>query len=43
MQPATMGVYDPGLELYAVVDTLEDAAFVSDAFIFNEMIFVAAD
>lgn len=43
LEPATMGVYDPGLQVYAVVDTLEDAAFVSDAFVHDEMIFVAAD
>lgn len=43
IEPATMGVYDPGLQLYTLVDTLEGAAFVSDAVIFNETILVAAD
>ncbi|MDA8771928.1 hypothetical protein N9M80_02520 [Flavobacteriales bacterium] len=43
IEPATMGVYDPGLQLYTLVDTLEGAAFVSDAVVFNETILVAAD
>jgi hypothetical protein len=43
IEPATMGVYDPGLQLYSLVDTLEGAAFVSDAVVFNETILVAAD
>ena len=43
IEPATMGVYDPGLQLYTLVDTLDGAAFVSDAAIFNETILVAAD
>jgi hypothetical protein len=43
IEPATMATYDPGLEIYAVVDTIEDAGFVSDALIFDEKIFVAAD
>ena len=43
IEPATMGVYDPGLQLYTLVATLEGAAFVSDAVIFNETILVAAD
>ena len=43
MQPATMGTYDPGLQSYSVVDTLEGAGFVSDALIDNQMIYVAAD
>ncbi|MDC0854585.1 hypothetical protein OAP59_02165, partial [Flavobacteriales bacterium] len=43
IEPATMGVYDPGLQLYTLVDTVEGAAFVSDAVVFNETILVAAD
>jgi hypothetical protein len=43
IEPATMGVYDPGLQLYTLVDTLEGAAFVSDAVVLNETILVAAD
>ncbi|MBV42002.1 MAG: hypothetical protein CL834_03105 [Crocinitomicaceae bacterium] len=43
IEPATMAMYDPGLATYAVVDTIEDAGFVSDALIFNEKIYVAAD
>ena len=43
MEPVTLGVYDPGLQSYAVVDTLEDAGFVSDAFLLNERLYVAAD
>ena len=43
IEPATMGVYDPGLQLYILVDTLEGAAFVSDAVVLNETILVAAD
>ena len=43
VEPATLAVYDPGLETYTVVDTIEDAGFVSDALVFDEKIFVAAD
>jgi hypothetical protein len=43
MEPATMGVYNPGLQTYVVQDTLENAGFVSDAVIHESSIYVAAD
>lgn len=43
MQPATMGVYTPGLQTYQVVDTLDEAGFVSDAVLVDQQLYVAAD
>ena len=43
IEPATLGVYDPGLQTFVVQDTLEDAGFVSDAVIHESSIYVAAD
>jgi len=43
MEPATLGVYDPGLQSYTVADTLENAGFVSDALLREGQLFVAAD
>lgn len=43
MVPATLGVYDPGLSSYLVVDTVEGAGFISDAIIWNEYLYAAAD
>lgn len=43
IEPATLGVYDPGLQTYSVLDTLEGAGFVSDALILDERLYIAAD
>jgi len=43
MEPATMGIYDPGIQQYTVIDTLEGAGFVSDAEIYEGYLYVAAD
>lgn len=41
--PATLGVYDPGVGIYEVVDTVEGAGFISDAIMWDERLYVAAD
>ncbi|MBO74434.1 MAG: hypothetical protein CMD33_04085 [Flavobacteriales bacterium] len=42
VQP-TLGVYDPALDVYQTVLTIEGAGFISDAIISNGALFVAAD
>lgn len=41
--PPTLGVYDPALQDYQVVDTIEEAGFISDAIVVEGALFVAAD
>ena len=43
LEPAILGVYDPNLQIYTSVDTIEDAGFVSDALIHGSDLYVAAD
>jgi hypothetical protein len=42
VQP-TLGVYDPALNVYETVASIEEAGFISDAIIVNGALFVAAD
>ena len=42
VQP-TLGVYDPALQNYQVVQTIEGAGFISDAIVLEGALFVAAD
>ena len=41
--PPTIGVYNPALQVYEVVDTVESAGFISDAIIVEGALFIAAD
>lgn len=41
--PPTLGVFDPALQDYQVVDTIEEAGFISDAIVVEGALFVAAD
>lgn len=41
--PPTLGVYDPGLQVYSVVQEIEGVGFISDAIISDGALFVAAD
>ena len=43
MVPPTLGVYDPALQVYEVVDTIEGAGFISHAIVVEGALFVAAD
>ena len=43
LQPVTLGSYNPQLQVYSVVDTLENARFGSDLLVTETALYVAAD